>query len=328
MAAFFLLSSTFLFLCLINDGPSNSAGMTADMAGTFQGPGTRANSTAYGILRGTVVTLHGEKMSSAVVIITKLNDTDTTPIPSITVDMNTSQYYREFNVSGRFQASAMATAFQNSAVHTVEISPGKTVWLNFTLIPYESLTGYVFGEDGRPIDGAAIKINQPGKNELMIKTPETGQYKAFISSGTLNITVSKIGYRSDTRTLLISPGERRGLNITLQKNGTASDGKNNALLYAFAIVGAVLLITVVAVIIFIKTRKKKDAPKKEDSITEMECPKCGAVVKPDATKCPECGERFKVRCPECGKEYKEHVPKCKQCGHVFTSSSKRDQVQD
>ncbi|MFO7793010.1 MAG: zinc ribbon domain-containing protein [Candidatus Saliniplasma sp.] len=63
------------------------------------------------------------------------------------------------------------------------------------------------------------------------------------------------------------------------------------------------------------------------------CPVCGTTVSDDHDECPECEEQFVVdekefECPDCGKPVDQFDTECDSCGATFWSPVKRSDVND
>jgi predicted RNA-binding Zn-ribbon protein involved in translation (DUF1610 family) len=87
------------------------------------------------------------------------------------------------------------------------------------------------------------------------------------------------------------------------------------------IIGIIMLIIVLAISIVVGGKRVEEARvEEEEVIEEYECPKCGAIVKPDMVKCPECNELFeeeKYECPTCGATVAPDATFCHECGEEF-----------
>ena len=59
-----------------------------------------------------------------------------------------------------------------------------------------------------------------------------------------------------------------------------------------------------------KVEEKKEAPAEK-------CPRCGAIIAPNAKFCAECGTKILRNCPECGTAVTLNQKFCPECGKAL-----------
>ncbi len=179
-----------------------------------------------------------------------------------------------------------------------------------------------------------VIINVDGK---LTVTESNGEYELLVDVGKHNLSASKSGYETMTRSVIV-PEVGNVFDLSLKPTSSVS---------SWFWIGIILLLVVVAAIIYLIYRKKKPKVegKKEVVATDVEkkkfCMFCHAPMPQDADFCPKCGKkqdetkRFCMNCgalmpavPElCGKCSKMppsdmDTKNCKNCGEVIPKVAK------
>ena len=95
-------------------------------------------------------------------------------------------------------------------------------------------------------------------------------------------------------------------------------------LVAIALDGVALIILYVSREAFMPTAEEAETTRKRFARVSLKtvakCPKCGGVVEPEWSLCPECGTVLPKYCPKCGNGIKEGEASCCKCGLVIEVS--------
>jgi hypothetical protein len=272
--------------------------------------GERNNSTGI-TLKGYLIPEGGNKINGAAIVIADLYDSSMEPVELISLEAGET-YYETTNLQpGSYQVYATANAYHSSKVFEINASSGKTIWLNFTLVPIEIFTGYCIDEDG-PVEDAIITLIKDNSTISTTMTSSQGLFKIILPPGQYYLMINKIGYITQEHDIQMHPGQRISKNFTIEKIKTEKEDSNTLLLVGIA--GGLVSVVILGISIawyFIKKRKKESQiPIKED----FHCIQCGNILKEGAGQCPSCGFELKKRCIECGSQNQFERTRCTKCG--------------
>ncbi len=265
-----------------------------------------------GWVNGTISSIRGDVPGGTVVRITDFNDISKEPIVDIEINPEHPRYSYQLNASRTYHIFASAPAYRTTKVYAVNITNGNTTWLNFTLVPFEMLSGWVY-HNKKPLVDAVVEISQPNGTEILLTTSPQGRFKTIISSGSYNITIWKPGYVQHIESVVVGQGETVEINITLEKLEGEKKREESDDFELMLIIVLVLVILLSLIYILYRTRDKEA---EEPETDEWECPGCGAVVDADMDECKQCGRTFKFRCPRCGAELDQSAEVCEECGNT------------